>query len=218
VNKKAIIIAAGALLFLIAVITIAALLSRPKATLPNQTVMTPEEKLKFMASDKFKALSDQQKAQFVQQSMRKGNPGEMFRAGRDLPEAEREKLHENMRGTMETMMKKRVDDYFALPEDQRDAYLDSIVNEMAARRNRMAASGQRPPGPGGAQAQPGQRGPGGPGGPGGWGGDNGLQRLKDRLATTDPTTRAKQTEFRKAFFNKMKQKFGNNFPGPHRPH
>lgn len=196
-KKKHAILALVAALALVAVIIGAALSARPKPKAPSPTVMSPEEKVKFIASDKFKGLSQEQQAQFLRQSMRQG-PGELFKADQSLTDAERDKLRQNMRAAMEERHKQEADAYFALPESERDAYLDSVVKEMAARRPpgpppNANAKGQNGPPPGG-----GPDGKGGPGGPGG-----GFSHFKERVDSTDPVTRAKEMEYRKAVMKKM---------------
>ena len=195
-KKHSIVVALAALAF-VALIVGAALGLRPKPQAPSPVVMSPEEKVKFIASDKFKDLSKEQQAQFLQQSMRRGEPGEMFKADQSLTQEERDKLRRNMRSAMEERRKQEVDAYFALPAGQRDAYLDSVVKDMASRP---------PPGP--PPQADGKR-PSGPP-PGG-----GFSHFKERVDSTDPVTRAKEMEYRKAVMNKMKQKFGGRMPmGP----
>lgn len=140
-----------------------------------------------------------------------------------LTPSQRAEVMRPMRERMEREMETRIDSYFALPPEQRAAYLDNEIRQMEQRgkemeqrrkefesRRQQAGSdangsnpGPPPGGPGGPMGGPG--GPGGPGdGPGGPGGppgpmdmasDAGKVRRNDMLDHLSPAKRAKLDAF-----------------------
>lgn len=89
----------------------------------------------------------------------------------DLPEEEREKLHEGMRDMMMEEMSKRIDEYENAPEDQKVAVLDKQIDEFVAMRERWRADAERRRAEGGDDGDRGPRGDGPPGGDRQRGGD-----------------------------------------------
>jgi hypothetical protein len=176
--------------------TVWAWMSRPDAQV---------EKVKQMQAEAFKedATPEQRRQNFelVHQEMEKLSPGQ------------RDQVREYMREGMERRMDQQVSAYFALPQEQKIAYLDKQIKEMEQRRKegetRRAQAGQSGQRQGGAGGPPG--GPGGPGGQqaGGRGqprppqsADARLQRRDQRL---DRST-AQQRAQRSAYFADMQQR------------
>jgi hypothetical protein len=91
-----------------------------------------------------------------------------------LTEEQRRQIMEPMRREMERRMNQQMAAYFALPVNQRAAFLDKQIMEMEKRRQQMEAwRAQNPNARGGPGGPGGQGGAGGPGGPPGAGPDGG---------------------------------------------
>lgn len=155
--------------------------------------------------------------------------------GENASEAERRALWEQMRGQMQTLtdeqrralfrdrqggfenrMRAAVDGFFALPENQRQAYLDQQIRQMEQRRLEMQRRfAQRPPGNNGRSdggpprgdrpgAGPRNGGPGA-GGPGGGGPGGGGGRERQMLDNTSPVDRAKNAAYFTALEKRRKE-------------
>ena len=142
---------------------------------------------------------------------------EQMRERRDnMSESERQAFGKQMRDAMKQRMMQQIDQYFALPENERVAYLDDEIQrqeerrqEWEQRRREREASGEAEGrGRGGDRGDRGGRdgraGRGGPGGPGGGGGDPAARqarrdewrrRIQDN---TTPEERAKFQAYREA--------------------
>lgn len=156
---------------------------------PDPKAQSPQEMAKYIASDDFSSLSGKERTQYLRESrdlMRGKN------AMDGLSDEEKEKFRENMHSGNDPM-KKRMQEYFKLPPDQRQEYLKKMMEEMDARRK----SGQnRPP-----DAPPGEgRGNSGTGGQqAGQGGaprnPPSADRIRNRLEKESPVERAQRTQF-----------------------
>lgn len=132
-----------------------------------------------------------------------------------LSEDQRRSLFQEMRSPFEGRMRATVDGYFALPEAQRQAYLDQHIKQMEARRaemqkrfaQRQASGNNRGQGGGDRGANPrwgNANGRGGPG-PSGGGGGPGGRRERAMLDRTSPVDRARSTEFFSALEKRRKE-------------
>jgi hypothetical protein len=141
---------------------------------------------------------------------------ELHKAMRDLPAQQRHELMEQGRAYMERRMDERIDAFFALPKQERTAYLDKEIKQMEERRKQGEAnrtsrgqSGQGgtaggPGGSGGPQANAGgaqANGPGGPPPPN----TNPEARLQRRNQRLDSST-AQQRAKRSAYFAALQQR------------
>ena len=158
---------------------------------PGLDETNPGKIAKYMASDEFAKLDESTRREY-------------FRALRDnadkLSDQDRDKLRESMGRSMRQQMQARLDEYFELPADQRQAHLDNIIDRMQARRaNGMPAPGNPPP----DDRPNGQRGP-----------RRGFtpDRLKRMIENTPPERRAKMAEFMKAMRKRMEER-GISGPG-----
>jgi hypothetical protein len=173
--------------------TVWAWMSRPDAQV---------EKVKQMQAEAFKegATPEQRRENFqlVRQEMEKLSPGQ------------RNQVWEQMREGMERRMDQQVSAYFALPQEQRGAYLDKQIKEMEQWRKageaRRAQAGQSGPPQGGAGGPP-----GGPGGQqaGGGGQPRAPQSADARLQRRDQwldRSTAEQRAQRSAYFADLQQR------------
>ena len=168
---------------------------------PDPAKASPEEIAKFMASDAFAKLPLEEKQKYMQRPRQGGRE-----AYEKLSDDERAKLRQNMGQVFEQGMQKQMDEYFALPEDQRVAQLDRMIDAMQAGMNRPRdpnRMGARPRDPNRMRdanrpRDPNRR---------GWG-PNGMMA---RLETTDPKVKAQRAEFWKAFSKRMEER-GITFP------
>ncbi len=154
---------------------------------PDPKSQTPQEIAKYIASDDFAALSGKERTQYL-------NSGRELMRGKNamdgLSDEEKEKFRENVRSGNDPM-KKRMQEYFKLPPDQRQEYLKKMMEEMEARRK----SGQdRPP-----DAPPGEGRGGNQGGQGGQGAGPrnppSSDKIRNRLEKESPVERAQRTQF-----------------------
>lgn len=138
---------------------------------------------------------------------------EMRKAMDQLTSSQRAEVMRPMRERMEREMETRIDSYFALPQEERAAYLDNEIQrmeqfgkEMEQRRKEFESRRQQtgqdangntpgppPGGPGGPMGGPGGPGggPGGPPGPMDMTSDAGKTRRNNMLDHLPPTKRAK---------------------------
>jgi len=139
---------------------------------------------------------------------------EQMRASMDkLTDEQRRSLFEQMRAPFENQMRAAVDGYFALPENQRQAYLDQQIRAMEQRRAAMQQRfAQRPPrderrSPGGPPRgdRPAGAPGGGPGMGGRGGGPGGGGREQRMLDNTPPVERAKNAAFFMALEKRRKE-------------
>lgn len=179
---------------------------------PDPAKAAPVEIAKYMASPQYAALPlDQRVDYFRQIGEKQAQPG-AYR-GEGLTDQEKEALRKNMEATFRQELKRRMDEYFKLPMDQRAGYLDGTIDEMLAMQKKWRRPSTQPTsgpggGPGGGGGGSGGwagtgRGPGGgpfgggPGGKPGAGGAGGksLDRFREQFEKTDPAERAQMVQF-----------------------
>jgi hypothetical protein len=108
---------------------------------------------------------------------------------------ERDRLHEAMGEAFHEKQKEQMEKYFSLSPEERDAYLDEIVDQMVER--------MPPPKDSGAPPEDGKGKRHGPS----------MEDMKKRIESEDPVERAKQTEFHRVMREKMEAR-GQFPPGP----
>lgn len=175
---------------------------------PDPSTQSPEEVTKYLASEDFGKLSIEQKQQYLQQAREAGRLE--FRrgfGGEDLSQQQRRQLSENMADVGRQRMRERLDAFFELPQDQRDEYIDRMLDSLQ-RRSAGSSGGARASRPDGSTEQqeeaadddrPRRRGPT----------PEGLKRM---LENTDPEDRARMGEFMKAMRKRMDER-GMSPPG-----
>ena len=155
----------------------------------------PEDIAKFVVSDGFKKLSDDEQKEYMRRMRppRGANREDMRKRMNSLSEAERRAMFKNMHELRERERIAELKKYFALSKAEREKYLDARIAEedlrfaefkknMAQRRaqaERDAKNGeqpQRPPRPSEAQR---------------------AAFMKERIENTPPEVRAARQQFRK---------------------
>lgn len=175
---------------------------------PDPSTQSPEEVTKYMASKDFGKLSIERKQQYLQQAREAGRLE--FRRGfrgEDLSEQQRRQLFENMAEVGRQRMRERLDAFFELSQDQRDEYIDRMLDQWQSRSAGSPGDGgaSRPDDSAEQQEQaagddgPRRRGPT-------------PERMKRMLENTDPEDRARMGEFMKAMRKRMDER-GMSPPG-----
>ncbi len=186
-SRKLTIAAGGAVIALVAVGVWAIW---PMQGPPDPTLQAPQEIQQYLASKSFanQGLDAQQK--YISKAFQGGRG---FRGSGDLTDDQRRQLRQNVRPVMQQMMKDRVDGYFDTPEEDREAYLDKLIDEFRRRRPERSPRTQ----PTDRQTQPGQ-------GRRGW--RRSPDRMKRNLEETPADDRAKQAELWRALRRRMRDR------------
>lgn len=181
-----------------------------KPPVPEQA--SRQEVLKFLASEEFGQLKKDEQRQYLSalRKTREQAPGpgdkreERQSVFRELNDKQRERLRSNMREVHGTMMKERLDKYYALPAEQRTAYLDNIIDRMQQHMQRRRAPDNQP----GATRTNGNE-------PRRRDSDSGKRpdwksriqaHIKNHIETSDPETRARMTQFRLELRKRMEER------------
>jgi len=195
-------------------------MSRPEIPTTPQSD-DPRQLVAAMASEDFAKLSDSQKQAYFQRLTADGSPREAFRASRELDETQRRQLRQNIRPLMRQEFDRRVDEYFALPEEQKAGYLDEQIDQMLAMRKQFEARHAQRAATRPARTQPTTQSADGSGdsepcrsGSGRRGGFT-PDRLKNRIEHSDPERRAKMMAYMKAMRERMAER-GIEMHGPGR--
>jgi hypothetical protein len=193
------------------------------APLPDASQQSQEEVVKFVASEQFASLSADQQQPYFDRMRELRREGDGRRGFRDLnlSEDEQQRLRQNMRASFERRMDETIDEFFALAPEQRDAYLDTQIDDMQKRmaewRNRRSQRRQdeprrqpdREPQAGGSESSQGSSGSEGEQDrPRRRDGDRRRhgptpERMKQRIEHSDPVKRARRMEYMKAMRDRM---------------
>lgn len=174
------------------------LLSEPSVP-PEPPTDDPKQLVEIMASKQFASLNDQQKQAYMQKLAGEGSPRQAFRAARELPDEQRQQFRENVGSMMRQQFEQRIDAYFALAPEQRDAYLDEQIDQMQAHRQQRQARRAEQTTSSGETGSDAQRRPRRDGPRRGFTPD----RMKRRIEHSDPERRAKFMEYMKAMRERM---------------
>ena len=162
---------------------------------PNWSSMSPEQKQPYL--DRFRQ---------IRQESGGGRPYQAV----DLSDDQRDAIRRNLGGDRRREFQARIDTYFELPAEQRDAYLDRLIDE---RMNRSRPERPRPEQadqtrPERDSSREGSGGSGDGDGPRRGRGGRGFspERMKQRIEETDPEQRAKFQEFFKALRKRMEER------------
>lgn len=175
-----------------------------KPAAPNPAKTPVEQVVKYIASTQFSQKSEPEKTEYLAQ-VQQAHPDMSPRMRFDnLSEPERERLRENVAPLIMGAIDKRMDDYFALPVEQRPAQLDKMIDEMQARMSPGGSDG--PPRAQGERGQ-GDRGSGASGGSGGRRNRNfNPERMRRYLESGNPQRRAQRVQFMKDMQQRMKER------------
>lgn len=164
-------------------------LNRPEP--PELDKQSSDEMVKYLASPEFAKLPEEVKKDYFKRVNEKfDDDGKSIRGeASNLADGEKQQLRDNTEKLVRAMFQERIDKYFALPQEERTAYLDKIIDEMDKRREERqkarekSGNDKQPPQAGNQQGNR-QRDPA-----------RGLERAKKRIEGTDSSARAKQVQF-----------------------
>jgi len=178
----------------IAAVAIGVLHTRPAAKpTVDVAILSPEQVMARMKSGEIKELPQEDRRTAMHTLFEDPETFRELMRDESLGDEERERVRETMRETFRAEQEARVKEYFALPAEEREAYLDKLVDEMSERFQRWQ-DGRREEPPGGEAAN--RDGEGERRGPT-------LDRMRERIESSDPAERAQQAEFRRAMRARM---------------
>jgi hypothetical protein len=199
-NKKYMIATVAALFISTASFACYKYFQSPK--LPDPGKQKAEDIAKLMASDDFSKLPQNLKNKYLENLASQDKIRGVFYSSRSMTDDEKKILRDNMGSMFQIAMAKKAKEYFALPPEKREAFLDSELDKWAERRanrpnNQNLAPGQGGGAPGGATAR-------------GNAGDNrprpSTQAVKNRIETTNPLDRALSAQYRTALRARAQQR------------
>jgi hypothetical protein len=163
---------------------------------------------KFIASEDFTQLpeADRVEAFDTSRKLREQSPtppGERPDQG-NLTDEERQRYRENTRQMFTQMMEKQVNDYVALPVDQRKQYLDKMIDQMQDRRKQFEGRPRPQPEQAAGNTEGGAAAPRPEGDTRRRGPDP--DRLRQMIETTPPEKQAKFVQFMKDMQERMKER------------
>ncbi|MCK5113969.1 MAG: hypothetical protein KAR11_04330 [Phycisphaerae bacterium] len=157
---------------------------------------------RFMASEGFAKLPDDQQQRYLDVVITNHEKrAELFGLRNQLSEAEQKQLGKNMRPVFEKRLKRHVDEYNELPLDEREGYLDNLIDMMQEMRDKT------PPPSGGRDRQAHARRGGSSGR-----GKAGRARMKKWVETTSPRDRAKMMNFAMGMMARLRARGINTGP------
>ncbi len=166
--------------------------SKTPQTAPNPKVQTAESQLQYLASKEFGKLPNSEKGKYVKSLDRR----ELFKNSIKMSGEAKKQLRSNIGSVFRAMMKERVDEYSQLTtKEEKNAYLDKIIDKMAAFRKErnatMSAEDKKKWEE--RRAEYGNH-------------TRSLDRIKNRIETSDPKERAERTEFFINMRNRMDER------------
>ncbi len=180
---------------------------------PTPDSDSPEDMIKFIASEKFTRLSPERRSYYLEQvrSRRRETPAEHRKQMRNLPPEERRKALENLFRAEQVARDHEMVEFMKMDDAAKTAFLDQRIAEMedfhrrreAERASREAEkkSGAKAGKPAEPRPRPSE--------------EERAARMKNMLETTPPEVRAARREFFRALRTRMQQ-LGKSFPRPGR--
>lgn len=179
----------------------------PEPVLPEDP--QPEDLVAIIASRSFDKLPQEKKSELIDAMVASRKPPSSADAKgmppvvAALDEEAQHRFHEVMRQNFRVKMNERINEYFALPPEARQEYLDEMIDEQQERGGPGGGPGGGGPGRGGP---PGSEGPAGGESSGQPSSNDGAQagrpspqdHMRSRIEGTAPEERAKHLEFMKA--------------------
>ncbi len=183
--------------------TVALLLS-PGPAPGEPSGQSDDEIIATMASKHFEKLPAESRHAYTEEfRSRRRDPGTMKPLTENLSDSERERFRANIGNEMRGRMMERVDEYFALPTQERTAFLDRMIDQQDARRRewqQRAGSDQgASDSPSGSQETRGR-------------GPLSAERLKGFIENRTPEERARMLEFFKAMRERREERGGGVDP------
>lgn len=180
--------------------------AKPKisiADLPAVAEQTPQQTAQTLASEEFGKLSAEKKEVYYQELIDAGEAAgeeagrgrmrEFFQAAQDMSDEQRERLMANGRELGMAFMERRMDDYFALSEEEKNAHLDERIDQIQQWRERSESN------EGGNEG-------GGRGRRGGGHRQFTPEHLKRIIETVSPARRAKFVQYHQDLQDRMEQR------------
>ncbi len=222
-NRVSACIAGGGLVLLTAgVVVVSVWAAGPSVEpLPDKPAneLAEAELARVFASPKWSAMSKEQKQPYLdrfRQIRQEAGGGRPFQS-LELSEQQRDAIRRNLGEDRRWEFQARIDAFFELAPDQRDAYLDQLIDERMNRprpeRPRPERTERTPPERDSSREAPGSDGDGEGPRRGGRGRGFSPERMKQRIEGTDPEQRAKFQEFFKALRKRMEER---GIEGPRR--
>jgi hypothetical protein len=136
-NKKILVISTISLIFIASAIAVYFNFFN-KQEAPELAKENEEEVKDYLASDDFADLSNEDKKDYVTKLSESEIPFRRRQSadGEEPSEEEKErgkKIRENVRPVMREMIMERVNNYFEVPENEKEKYLDDMIDEMQER-------------------------------------------------------------------------------------
>lgn len=210
-KKKAVFISGGCVL-LLGIVTLA---TYEISRIPPNFEKLPDEKvLKYLQSEKVKNLSKEKLVELGER-LEKIPPEQRRSLTDSLPEEDRRNLWQNRRLVSEAVLDKTIDEFFSLPPDKQDEFLDRQIQQMEERRPRFGnrpgpdranfpgfgnTSGTTRPETGLARGDFRRTGRGRPSP------EAMLQRRRNMLSATTPEQRAKRREYFRRLMERRRQR------------
>lgn len=169
---------------------------RGGAKAPDAATASGQSIVQFLASDGFARMPEDQKKDYFQKLRQREDRAELMRMGQNADDKQREALRKNVEPVFRQLIRDTVDGYFNTPPEQRDAYLDRVIEENKGPRmmpppERSAATSA------GASGSSDKSGKGHP---------RSEEQLKKFLANTEPVERARMAGFAMAMFKRMQER------------
>ena len=106
----------------------------PKA--PEVQKQTAKETAVFLASADFDKLDINSRQNYMEKVLADtAQHADIWAARKVLSDDQRKRLEQNMRPVFKKMIETRIDHYFTLPEEQREDYLDELIDQAMALRD-----------------------------------------------------------------------------------
>ncbi|MGC9454093.1 MAG: hypothetical protein ACP5HU_04445 [Phycisphaerae bacterium] len=168
---------------------------------PDPEKQSPEEVVEYLASEDFGKLSTERKREYLEQAREAGRlQGRRMMSGQDLSDEQRQQYFENMADVGRQHMRERLDEFFALPQEQRTEFIDRMLDRFQNRPMRPAD--ERSPA---ASAEGDDSSDGAGDGRRSRGGFT-AEHMKRMIENTDPEDRARMAEFVKAMQKRMEER------------
>ncbi len=175
----------------------------PRPEPPQLAEQTTDEITKYLASESFEELDEAQRKTYFDGAVAKFERGNVWRPPRaDLTEEERARLRKNAGPLFRKVMETRIEKYFEMPEKEKTAYLDEMIDRFEEmrkarderRKEREAAAAAAAEGEGEAANQPAAERPDAERRRHGRRGFT-PERMRSMIENTPPETRARFVEF-----------------------
>ncbi len=174
------------------------------AKAPDIQKQSANETALFVASEEFNKLDIQTRQDYMEKVLADTSQhADLWAARKLMNEKQRKQIGENMKPVFRKMIETRIDHYFTLPADQREPYLDELIDQaLALRDNFKKITKNDPPDENDKRHEKNRHAKGRRGGPP-IGNDKGFQKF---IASTTPQERSKMMRFGFAAIKRLKER------------